>query len=92
MVIDELEDEHGWELPPADTDTASREELAKACAVVHRWWTHVGKMLDGQDEALAACGVSCDEVADVPLTIVDRGKAVAWFTRALAWHDAEQAA
>jgi len=72
MVIDELEDEYGCELPPVDTDTASREELAKACVVLHMWWTHVGKTLDGQDEALAACGLSCDEVADVPLTIVDR--------------------
>ena len=78
--------------PPVDTDTASHEELAKACAVLHRWWTHVGKTLHGQDEALAACGLSRDEVADVPLTIVGREKAVAWFRRALAKHDAEQAA
>jgi hypothetical protein len=76
--------------PPVDTDTASREELAKACAVLHRWWTHVGKTLHGQDEALAACGLSCDVVPDFPLTIVDRDKAVAWFERALAAFDRKQ--
>ena len=61
-----------------DTDTASREELARACVTIHGWWIHCGKMIDIQDKELGDCGLSSD------LEIIDKEKAIAWFQRALA--------
>jgi hypothetical protein len=61
-----------------DTDTASREELAKACVTIHGWWIHCGKMIDIQDQELADRGLSSS------LEIADKEKALAWFQRALA--------
>ena len=64
-----------------DTDTTSREELAKACVTIHGWWIHCGKMIDIQDRELDDCGLSSS------LEITDKEKALAWFNRALANFD-----
>jgi hypothetical protein len=73
-----------------DTDTASREELAEACIAIHKWWTHLGKMLDRQEAALTAQGLSLDEAADFPLTITDAERVGDWFAKARAAYDADQ--
>ena len=87
MII-QMEDKFGQEAPSLNTDTASREELAKACIAIHSWWTHCGKLIDAQDRMLADCGLRSDS----ELEITDKEKAIAWFKHAMAWADLDDEA
>ena len=90
MII-ELQSANGLDEYSIDTETASREELAKACVTLHRWWTHIGKLIDEQGKALTDLGLHLDEASDFPLKITDKETATAWFELALARTDFDEA-
>jgi hypothetical protein len=65
-----------------DTETASREELAKACVTLHRWWSYATTLLEQEEAMIEACGLSFDETAWNPLAIADDDLARRWWRRA----------
>jgi hypothetical protein len=65
-----------------DTETASREELAKACVALHNWWSYTTTLLEQEETVIKACGLILDETARNPLAIADDGLARTWWRSA----------
>lgn len=86
MIIElDFDDDIELDDDQIDTDTASREELAKVCISLKEAYDRLDRAWDKRTDKLTAHGLSfCDNGAEVWLGVDDREKASEWFSEALA--------
>ena len=89
IELEEADDNCDKPAKTIDTETADREALAAALVEVHGWTVNLNKIIVGEPDAMARCGLMINGTADLPL-VIKLDKANTTFVVALnAFYDAQ---